>query len=189
MALSTMALDSSAVVGRHMPAVVSLDDLTAMMAAVPHGHRYEVSPEGVLSVRPPDGYGHAVIATQIVGWLLSAGVPADRVTQGVGLRILGRDGTVGGRIPDLTVWSAPQRDGMWLPVADVVVVVEIVSPASEATDTVAKRHEYAMAGIPQYWTIDAPMVTIYRLVSDVYRVRATCPLAWILKTSVAEHLG
>ncbi|WP_432979878.1 hypothetical protein [Dactylosporangium sp. CA-233914] len=33
-------------VGRHMPAIVTLDDLTAMIAADPHGHRYEISPEG-----------------------------------------------------------------------------------------------------------------------------------------------
>src|SRR5690242_16845472 len=148
-----MALDSSAVVGRNMPAVASLDDLTAMMATDRHGHRYEVSPEGVLSVRPPDEYAHAVIATRLVGWLLAADVPADRVTQGVGLRIPGPDGTVGGRIPDLVVWSAPQRDAAWLSVADVVLVMEIVSPGSDATDTVAKRREYAVAGIPQYWTI------------------------------------
>src|SRR5690242_12220334 len=120
-----MALDSSAVVGRNMPAVASLDDLTAMMAADRHGHRYELSPEGVLSVRPPDGYAHAVIATRLVAWLLAAGIPADRVTQAVGLRIPGRDGAVGGRIPDLIVWSAPQGDGMWLPVADILLVVEI----------------------------------------------------------------
>src|SRR5690242_12326471 len=119
-----MALEFSAVVGRNMPVFASLDDLAVMMAADPHGHRYEVSPEGVLSIRPPDGYAHAVIATRLVGWLLAAGIPADRVTQAVGLRIPCRDGTVGGRIPDLIVWSAPQRDGVWLPVADVLLVVE-----------------------------------------------------------------
>lgn len=40
-------------VGRHMPSVVTLDDLAAMIAADPYGHRYETSPEGVLSVTPP----------------------------------------------------------------------------------------------------------------------------------------
>src|SRR5690348_10490393 len=144
-----MALSSSAMVGRHMPAFVSLDDLTAMMAADRHGHRYELSPEGVLSVRPADGYAHAVVATRLVGWLLAGGIPADCLTQAVGLRISGRDGTVGGRIPDLIVWGTPQRDGVWLPVADVRLVVEIVSPGSEAMDTVTKRREYAEAGIPQ----------------------------------------
>lgn len=39
-----MALESSAVVGRHMPSVASPDDLTAMIAADKHGHRYELTP-------------------------------------------------------------------------------------------------------------------------------------------------
>ncbi|HET8683224.1 MAG TPA: Uma2 family endonuclease, partial [Micromonosporaceae bacterium] len=91
---------SAEAVGRHMPAVVTLDDLTAMMTADEH-HRYETSPEGVLSVMPPAGYLHAVIATRLTGWLLAVGVPADRIAQAVGLRIPGRAGGVGGRIPDL----------------------------------------------------------------------------------------
>lgn len=183
---------SAEAVGRHMPAVASLDDLTAMIAADPHGHRYEISPEGVLSVMPPPGYAHAIIATRLMGWLLAAGIPAERLAQAVGLRIPGRDGTFGGRIPDLVVWSTAQRDGVWLPVADVLLVIEIISPGSEATDTVAKRREYAEAGIPQYWTVDqdaAQTVTIHRLVGDVYKVQSTTPLAWVLNTAVSEHLA
>jgi Uma2 family endonuclease len=96
-----------------MPAVVTLDDLTAMMAADGH-HRYEISPDGVLSVMPPPGYAHAIIATRLMVWLAAAGVSADRIAQAVGLRIPGRGG-VGGRIPDLVVWSKAQADGVWLP--------------------------------------------------------------------------
>jgi hypothetical protein len=40
-------------VGRHMPAVVTLDDLAAMTDADSYGHRYEMSPQGALSVMPP----------------------------------------------------------------------------------------------------------------------------------------
>ncbi|MFV2017989.1 Uma2 family endonuclease [Micromonospora sp. LOL_023] len=179
---------SSEAVGRHMPPIVSLDDLTAMMAADEH-HRYEISPEGVLSIMPPPGYAHAIIATRLTVWLATAGVPADRIAQAVGLRIPGRAG-VGGRIPDLVVWSKPQADGVWLPVADVLLVAEIVSPGSEGLDTVTKRNEYAAAGIPQYWVIDqdtAQSVTMHRLAGDRYTVAATMPLAWLLNTSPAEH--
>src|SRR4051794_27374814 len=144
---------SSEAVGRYMPAVVTLDDLTAMMTADGH-HRYEISPEGVLSIMPPPGYAHAIIATRLMGWLLAAGFPADRLAQAVGLRIPGRSGGEGGRIPDLIVWSKTQEDGVWLPVADVLLVVEIVSPGSEGVDLVTKRREYADAGIPQYWIVD-----------------------------------
>jgi len=120
----------------------------------------------VLSVRPPAGYAHAIIATRLMGWLLAAGIPADHIAQTVGLRIPGKTGGMGGRIPDLVVWSKPQSDGVWLPVADVLLVIEVISPGSEATDTVAKRAEYAGAGIPQYWTVDqdpAQTVTMYQL--------------------------
>jgi Uma2 family endonuclease len=180
---------SAETVGRHMPTVITLDDLTAMMAADEH-HRYEISPEGVLSVMPPPGYAHAIIATRLIGWLLTASIPADRIAQAVGLRIPGKTGGVGGRIPDLIVWSKAQADGVWLPVADVLLVVEIISPGSEATDIVTKRAEYARAGIPQYWTVDqdpAQTVTMYRLDGDHYQARATMPLAWVLNTTPAEH--
>jgi hypothetical protein len=38
------------------------------------------------------GYTHAIIATRLMGWLLSAGIPADRIAQAVGLRIPGKAG-------------------------------------------------------------------------------------------------
>jgi Uma2 family endonuclease len=125
-----------------------------------------------------------------MSWLLSAGIPADRIAQAVGLRIPGKTGDVGGRIPDLIIWSKAQAEGIWLPVADVLLVVEIISPGSEATHTVAKRTEYSGSGIPQYWTVDqdpAQTVTMYQLDGDQYQVRATMPLAWVLNTSLAEH--
>ncbi|MFY1637851.1 Uma2 family endonuclease [Solwaraspora sp. WMMB335] len=180
---------SSEAVGRHMPTVVTLDDLTAMMAA-DESHRYEISPEGVLSIMPPPGYAHAIIATRLTVWLAAAGVPAERIAQAVGLRIPGRGGTVGGRIPDLVVWSKPQSDAVWLPVADVLLVVEIVSPGSEGTDMITKRNEYAAAGIPQYWIVDqdpAQTVTMHRLAGGHFTVHATMPLAWVLNTSPDEH--
>lgn len=183
---------SAEAMGRHMPAVASLDDLTAAMAADPHGHRYEISREGVLSVMPPPGYTHAIIATRLMLWLGAGGVAAERIAQAIGLRIPGEDGAVGGRIPDLVVWSRAQREAVWLSVADVLLVIEIVSPGSKGTDTVDKVDEYAAAGIPQYWTVDsqspAQTVTMYRLVGNAYEARASTPLAWVLNTSVGEHL-
>jgi hypothetical protein len=46
-----------------------------------------------------------------MGWLLTAGIPADRIAQAVGLRIPGKAGGVGGRIPDMIVWSKTQTEG------------------------------------------------------------------------------
>jgi len=80
--------------GRHLPAVVTLDDLAAMNAADPFGHRYELSPEGALSVMPPADSEHAAIASRILVWLALAGWPADQILQAVGVKIPG-PGTTG----------------------------------------------------------------------------------------------
>lgn len=185
---------SADAVGRHMPAVATLDDLSAMMTADPHGHRYEISPEGVLSVMPPPDYEHAVIATRLMAWLIRAGWPVELVTQAVGVRIPGPDGRDGGRIPDLVIWEVPPRQPwtVWSAAAGIRVVIEIVSPGSEAADTVTKRVEYAGAAIPRYWTVardQANTVTMYEIAGESYGTPASTPLAWVLNTDPREHLG
>src|SRR5262245_53158489 len=144
---------SAETVGMHMPPVVTLDDLAAMITADPHGHRYETSPEGALSVMPPPDSEHAAIASRLLVWLAGAGWPAEQVLQATGIRVPGplRDG---GRIPDLTLWSKPQPRMVWLTIDDLLLIVEIVSPGSEAMDELVKRHEYARAGVPRYWVVD-----------------------------------
>jgi len=136
-----------------MPPVVTLDDLAAMIAADVHGHRYEISPEGTLSVLPPPDSEHAAIASRLLVWLAMAGWPAEQVLPAAGVRIPGPTGD-GGRIPDLTLWARPQPRSVWLSVADILLVIEIVSPGSEAMDEMIKRREYARAA--------AQMVTLYR---------------------------
>ena len=179
-------------VGMHMPSVVTLDDLAAMIAADSHGHRYEISPEGALSVMPPTDSEHAAIASRLFAWLILAGWPAEQVLQAAGVRISGPDGD-GGRIPDLTLWSKPQARSVWLTVADLLLVIEIVSPGSEAMDAMVKRQEYARAGIPRYWIVDrdgAQTVTVHRLGrTGEYEVATKLPLAWLLNTAPADHLS
>jgi Uma2 family endonuclease len=183
---------SAETVGMHMPAMVTLDDLAAMNASDPNGHRYETSPEGVLSVMPPADSEHAQIASRIFAWLIMAGWPAEQVLQVAGIRVPGA-GREGGRTPDLSVWSKPPPRGVWLSVAELLLVVEIVSPGSEAMDEVTKRREYASAGIPQYWVVDrdaAQTVTLYQLSSEAaYIERAKMPLVWLQQTNPSDHLG
>lgn len=182
---------AAAAFGRTLPAVVTLDDLAVMNEADQHGRRYELSPEGALSITPLPDSEHAVIASRILGWLAMAGWPAEQLLQAVGIRIPGSDGD-GGRIPDLTVWSKRQPRTVWLGVADLLLVIEIVSPSSEAIDEVVKRREYALAGILRYWVVDrdqAQTVTMYELGPETYVERAKMPLAWLLNTSPADHLG
>jgi Uma2 family endonuclease len=181
---------SAETVGMAFPAIVTLEDLAAMNAADRFGHRYELSPEGALSVMPPPDSEHAAIASRLFAWLLLAGWPADQILQAVGVRIPGPDGD-GGRIPDLTLWAAPQPRSVWLPLTDVLLAVEIVSPGSAATDEVVKVREYAAAGIPRYWMVErdtAQTVTLHALGADgTYEVAAKMPLAWLLQTAPADH--
>ena len=177
--------------GGHLPAVVTLDDLAAMNAADKHGHRYELSPEGALSVMPPPDSEHAAVASRLLVWLALAGWPAEQVLQAVGIRIAGSEGD-GGRTPDLTVWAKAQPRTVWLAVTDLLLVVEIVSPSSAAMDEVVKVREYARAGIPRYWMVErdaAQTVTLYALAGNgTYDVAAKMPLAWLLQTSPHDHL-
>jgi hypothetical protein len=64
-----------------MPAVVTLDDLAAIIAADEHGIRYETSTEGALSLVPPPDSAHAEIATQLMAWFIAAGVPLPQIMQ------------------------------------------------------------------------------------------------------------
>jgi Uma2 family endonuclease len=63
------------------------------------------------------------------------------------------------RRPDLIVVqrnarTRQNREGGMVKASEVVVVVEFLSPGSRRTDLVAKRSEYADAGIPHYWIVD-----------------------------------
>jgi Uma2 family endonuclease len=63
------------------------------------------------------------------------------------------------RRPDLIVARRSarervRREGGIIRAAEVIVVAEFVSPGSRRTDHVAKRADYADAGIPHYWIVD-----------------------------------
>ncbi|WP_328465311.1 Uma2 family endonuclease [Actinoplanes sp. NBC_00393] len=181
---------SAEAIGRLMPAVITLDDLAAMIAADTHGHRYETSTQGVLSVVPPPDSKHAKIAGHLMLWFGRAGWSGDQIIQVPGIRIPGPAGDAG-RIPDLALWSRPPEDAVWLDVDDLLLVIEIVSPGSEATDQVTKVKEYAAAGIPRYWTVardTANTVTMYRLVNGAYQTTAEKPLTWLLQSDPQEFL-
>jgi Uma2 family endonuclease len=162
-----------------------------MAVADAHGHRYEISPEGILSIMPPAGVDHAVIASRLLAWFLMNGWLPEQVLQNCGLRIVAADGT-GGRVPDLTVWwRPPKAGGVWAPTEGLALAIEIVSKGSEAIDHVIKRAEYGEAEIPVYWIVNrdaANTVAMWRLEEGVYREAQTQPLAWLLNTSPDQHL-
>lgn len=80
------------------------------------------------------------------------------------------------RAPDVTVLrtaSADERPRQ--NPADILAVVEVLSPGTRRTDRVAKLAEYAEAGIAHYAILEpGPPVTLaeMRLTDGIYRVRA-----------------
>jgi Uma2 family endonuclease len=89
---------SAATVGAEMPVQVTLDDLAAM-AAADENHRYELSPEGVLSVMPPADPDHALLVRRILAWFLTNGYGPEQVVVDCGIDV------GGGRVPDVSVWA------------------------------------------------------------------------------------
>jgi Uma2 family endonuclease len=115
------------------------------------------------------------------------------VLQAVGVCIPGPQG-YGGRIPDLTVWSRPPAPGIWLGLDDLQLIVEISSPVSQPMDEEIKPREYAAAGVARYWVVrpDAEQsvsMHVLRRPIRTYQLAAKVPLAWLLRTAPAEHLG
>lgn len=71
---------------------------------------------------------------------------------GPGVRIAGRHS---GRVPDVLLLRRQlPGDTVWIDPADVLLVVEVVSPGSENIDRKDKPDEYARAGISRYWRIE-----------------------------------
>ncbi|MCM4081827.1 Uma2 family endonuclease [Paractinoplanes hotanensis] len=153
-------------VGAGMPRQISLEDVAAM-AAADENHRYELSPEGVLSVTPAADPGHAMLVSRIFAWLLSNGYGPDQMAVDCGIDV------GGARVPDLTVWAkgSPPRCGSssYAGTAGLLLVVEVLSRGSEVVDRIIKKAEYAGARIPRYWIVErdnATMVRQYVLSAD-----------------------
>src|SRR5437764_10597445 len=108
-----------------LPVCLTLADVAAMADADQRGYRFELSPEGILFVMPLPGVEHARIASQLLGWFAVHGWSAKQVLQSAGVKIDLNSG-IGGRVPDLTVWSAPPVGPVWSAVTSLLLVVEIV---------------------------------------------------------------
>lgn len=74
------------------------------------------------------------------------------------------------RLPDIALTDhEPDPDIIRDP---PVLVVEILSPSTRGQDTVTKAHEYATAGIGQYWLLDPeePRLDVYELVDGGWQL-------------------
>jgi Uma2 family endonuclease len=127
----------------------TIDDL----ADLPEGNRYELL-DGSLLVSPPPDTFHGRTTIRL-DRLLQRTAPDDLVTTGVGFGVNVRDGSTY-YIPDVIVFRRSVLDhrAQSIEPADVLLVVEVLSPSNSGRDLVMKRYDYAAARIPQYWIVD-----------------------------------
>ncbi|NMO91913.1 Uma2 family endonuclease [Actinomycetospora sp. TBRC 11914] len=126
--------------------------------------------EGVLQVSPRPSRRHQLVSGQLVAALDAALRPAWRALPEVELTLETSDPpTV--RVPDVVVVRTEAVDARSrLGPADVLAVVEVVSPGSRRVDRVLKLAEYAEAGVGHYLVVEPgpPVVlTSFRLADGV----------------------
>jgi len=136
---------------------------------VDNGQRYELV-DGTLLMSPMPAIPHLRVTNRLHR-LLDRQAPQDvEVGENAGI-------TIGGPrtcfVPDIFVvkGSAYDSDDKELNPADVLMVVEVLSPSNSGIDLVLKRHYYARVGIPSYWIVDQKgrTLTVLRLDGDAYR--------------------
>jgi Uma2 family endonuclease len=74
---------------------------------------------------------------------------------------------------DIVVAACPfVPDRTWFAPADVMLVIEVVSPETAHRDRIIKPRKYADAGIPHYWLVEQgnhlPVVRVYELDPAAY---------------------
>ena len=129
------------------------------------GLRYELV-DGVLLVSPSPTYPHQVGLFELLHVLRLAAPPDYRVL-GAPLDI--RFTPIRQLQPDIVV--LPRREPLTAKVVDVpLLVVEVLSPSTRATDLTLKRHVFEQAGVPSYWLLDTevPSLTVLELVDGSY---------------------
>jgi Uma2 family endonuclease len=116
------------------------------------GNRYELI-DGSLLVAPPPAKPHFRATSRLRRLLEAACPPSLFVGECAGIN-LGHRRTY--RVPDIVVVRAAALDGTdaAFEPADVVLVVEVLSPGVEGDDLILKRHQYGRAGIGHYWIVD-----------------------------------
>jgi Uma2 family endonuclease len=134
------------------------------------GHRYEII-DGSLYVSPSPSRPHQIAAGRIVRLLADAAPDHLEVVATVDVEM---DRSV--LEPDVVVLPAElaYRTGGPLTPADVLLVVEVVSPSSRRMDRLVTPAVLAEAGVPAYWRVElegvgTPSVTVYELAGVAYR--------------------
>src|SRR2546430_6628108 len=96
---------------------------------------------------------------------------ADGQTVSTGIGVALSDRTV--REPDVTRFrrgASPSLQQSQFPVADVDLVVEVVTPESDKRDRVIKPDEYAAAGVPEFLPVEEDPEDEADAVINIYRL-------------------
>ncbi|MFD0200757.1 MULTISPECIES: Uma2 family endonuclease [Saccharothrix] len=118
--------------------------------------------DGALLVSPLGTGRHQMLVGDCYAALRAACPPGHEVMPGLNV------GLSGGRmlIPDFTVNRAGFR-GLLLPVQDLLLAGEVLSPSTRVQDLTLKKQLYAEAGVPFYLVVDPrggePVATLFEL--------------------------
>ncbi|RZQ65751.1 Uma2 family endonuclease [Amycolatopsis suaedae] len=133
------------------PGLLTVDEYAAL-GALESGYTELV--EGRLLLVPDDGRDHDSVTDTLAKTLerqLPDGVEL-LVRADLDLRLAAAGEPGYSRRPDLML--VRDAAGGLVRSGEVVVVIEVAAEGSRRTDYVAKRAEYADAGIPHYWIVD-----------------------------------
>ena len=115
--------------------------------------------DGYVELLPMPTVAHQAILSLLNDLLNAYLKPHGGFVLFAGLRVRIREGKF--REPDLAALrrrSDPRNEPRYWQGADFVA--EVVSPDDPARDLVAKRSDYAEAGIPEYWIVDPRVETV-----------------------------
>ena len=124
------------------------------------GNRYEVI-DGELHVTPAPSWGHQTAASTLLAYLWNYVRPrrlGQVVTAPVGVVLEEETGVQ----PDL-VYVSRERSGIIVErgvEGAPDLIVEVLSPGTQARDRGIKMRAYARAGVPHYWMLDPPNKTL-----------------------------
>jgi Uma2 family endonuclease len=133
-------------------------------------HRYEII-DGSLHVSPSPNRPHQIAASRLVRVLLDAAPDDVEVVETVDVEMPHNVFE-----PDVVVLPASVAYTARGPLkpAEVLLAVEVVSPASRRMDRMIKPSVLAEAGVVAYWRVElegpgAPLVVVHELAAGVYR--------------------
>ena len=126
--------------------------------------------DGVAILMPPGTWDHQSVELNLAVAVRS-GLTDVVVAAEAGVRTAGRKYRIG----DVVVMPAGAMPEGQFAETPPLVVVEVLSPSTRSEDTVRKSHEYAAAGVGQYWLVDRdePSLVVYRNTGEGWDLELT----------------